>query len=382
VSGVIGRAREIRQLSRTVRGRLALLYAGVFFGSGLVLLAIPAGFVGGGSSSRAEVTAAGGAPSPGGNGIARAQHSNDFHQLVLGSAIALVVLVVVSAGLGWVLAGRLLRPLRTITETAREISASNLNRRLELTGPDDEFKELGETLDELFERLEASFDSQRRFVANASHELRTPLTAERTLLQVALADPEADSRSLRTACEQVLTLGESQERLIDALLALASGERGLDHRQACDLAAIASVVLDERRPQAQARQLQVVSVLADARIAGDQQLVQSLIRNLIDNAIRHNLPGGRVEVTTRTHAGRAILSVLNTGPIIGGEQVGRLLQPFQRAGAERTSSSEGHGLGLTIAQAIVHAHGAQMNLVARPEGGLDVEVDFAAQPRP
>ncbi len=370
------RARRIRQTSRTVRGRLALLYAGGFFVSGLVLLAIPASFVHGGSTSRVAVRGSGGAQSPQGVVIARAQHSSDLHQLVIGSAVALVVLVVLSFGLGWVLAGRLLRPLRTITETAREISASNLHERLELTGPDDEFKELGQTLDDLFTRLEASFDSQRRFVANASHELRTPLTAERTLLQVALADPAVDTQTLRVACEQVLTLGESQERLIDALLTLATSERGMEHRQACDLATIAADVLQERLAAARHRRLYVDTDLAAAPVAGDPRLLQSLIGNLIDNAIHHNVDGGRIEVVTGTDAGLATLSVRNTGAVIATEQTQRLLQPFQRLGAERISGTDGHGLGLTIVQAITNAHGAILTVAARPGGGLDIGVTF------
>jgi signal transduction histidine kinase len=374
-------AMRLRQTLRTVRARLALLYAGAFLGSGVLLLAIPAGFVHSGSSSSAAVSQEQGgvAPTPG-NGIASTQHATDVHNLVIGSVVALAVLVVLSFVLGWVLAGRLLRPLRTITDTAREISASNLHQRLDLTGPDDEFKELGETLDDLFTRLEASFEAQRRFVANASHELRTPLTAERTLLQVALADPDADTHALRVACEQVLTLGAAQERLIDALLTLATSERGIERREIRDLADIAAGLLQDRQPQTQRRQLQVATALAASVVAGDPRLLQILVANLIDNAIQHNVNGGRIELTTATIAGRATLSVHNTGPVIPPQQVSRLLQPFQRLGAERVRQTDGHGLGLAIVQAIATAHGATLTGTARPDGGLDIDVNFPTEP--
>ena len=227
---------------RTLRMQLALLYAGVFFVSGLTLLAIPGIALVGVKST----THVGSRDSP----SAIAQHGTDVRQQVIGSAIALVVLVLLSLVLGWLIAGRLLRPLRTITATARDISASNLHRRLSLGGRDDEFAELGETLNELFGRLEASFESQRHFVANASHELRTPLAAERTLLQVALADPDATAPELRSTCEQLLALGGQQERLIDALLTLASSERGIEQPEPLDLADIAGKVLLVRRQEA------------------------------------------------------------------------------------------------------------------------------------
>ncbi len=381
MSGVQQRLKRIHQASRTIRGRLALLYAGGFFVSGLVLLAIPAGFVRTGSTSMSATANAG---SPGASvpdrvtEIIQTQHLRDVHRALLGSGVALVLLVVVSAVLGWWLAGRLLRPLRTITETAREISASSLDQRLALVGPDDEFKQLGATLDDLFSRLEVSFDAQRRFVANASHELRTPLAAERTLLQVALADPEADLESLRTACQQVLALGATQERLIDALLTLATSERGLEHREPCDLGDIAATVLRDRWPAAQRRSLHVDTTLAGAPLLGDRRLLESLVGNLVDNAIRHNVDGGWIEVTTSSHESRVSVSVRNSGPVIAADQVPALLPPFQRLGAERTATSEGHGLGLTIAQSIANAHGAQLVAAARPDGGLDVDVVLPA----
>ena len=241
----------------------------------------------------------------------------------------------VSFGLGWLIAGRLLRPLRLITATAREISATNLHRRLGLGRGQDEFRELGETLDDLFGRLEASFESQRHFVANASHELRTPLTAERTVLQVALADPGAGAGALRSACEEVLALGEQQERLIDALLTLASGEQGIERPEPFDLADVAGKVIAGRRAEAERRGLRLTASLAAAPASGDPSLAGSLVANLVDNALRHNMPGGWISVATSAAAGRATVSVRNTGPVIPPGEVGRLFQPFQRLGAER-----------------------------------------------
>jgi signal transduction histidine kinase len=355
---------------RTLQARLALLYTGVFFASGVVLLAIPdLALLGVNSTTRA-----GGGPAPS-HALVGAPNGPDIHQLVAGSAIALVVLVPLSLVLGWLVAGRLLRPLRTITATARDISSGNLHRRLALGEPDDELKQLGSTLDDLFARLEASFESQRRFVANASHELRTPLAGQRTLIQVALADPGASAETLRSACEEVLTLSALQERLIDALLTLATSERGVERWETLDLAEVAGNVLASRRQEAAERGVEVEAALGPAPVAGDPRLLESLVANLVDNGLRHNRPGGRVEVRTAKVAGRASLSVRNAGPVVPEGEVQRLLQPFQR-GRDRTRQAGGHGLGLAIVQAIARAHGAAVTAQARPEGGLDVSVRF------
>jgi signal transduction histidine kinase len=248
-----------------------------------------------------------------------------------------------------------------------------LHRRLGRTGHNDEFTVLAATLDDLFSRLEASFESQRRFVANASHELRTPLTAERTLLQVALADPSADAESLRAACREVLALGEAQERLINALLTLASGEQGLEQRVPFDLATIARTVLVGRS----AGRIEVQTSLEPAQSSGDPSLVESLVANLVDNALRHNVTGGKVTVSTWMGGdGRACLRVTNTGPVVAPQDVGRLFEPFQRLGAQRLRHTDGHGLGLAIVRAIATAHGASVHAAGRPEGGLDIEVVF------
>ena len=234
-----------------------------------------------------------------------------------------------------------------------------------MQGPDDEVKRLGEAFDGLLARLEASFEAQRRFVANASHELRTPLTYERTLLEVALADPDPSAESLRQVCEQLLVSEARQERLIDALLTLARGQAGLQTKEPFDLAALSEEVLLARRAEVESRGLEVHTALAPARAAGDPRLVERLIANLVDNALRHNVDRGSVEVTTATVDGQALLSVANTGPAVSAEDLEQLFEPFRTADADRTRLDDGHGLGLSIVRAIAGAHGAVV--APRPE---------------
>jgi signal transduction histidine kinase len=364
--------REVAALLRlrpTLRAQLTLLYAGLIaaLGGALLFLLVPLQ----GSASVQD--------GPHAAAVSAALNAAIRDKEIIG-AIALPLVVLLAVVGGWLIAGRLLRPLRAITATARDISASNLNRRLSLDGRDGEFAELGETLDDLFGRLEASFESQRHFVANASHELRTPLTAERTLLQVALADPDATAQTLRSACEQVLALEDQQERLIEALLTLATSEGGIEQWEPFDLAAVAWHVVTVRREEAEHRGVHVETRLAKAPTAGDPRLVESLVANLVDNAIRHNSGGGRVEISTAAAGSQATIRVRNTGPVIEPEQLGRLFQPFGRADGERIRHSGGHGLGLAIVQAIARAHGATLTPRAQPEGGLDVEVTFPGKP--
>jgi signal transduction histidine kinase len=355
----------------TLRIQLTLLYAGPFFLSGVVLLGITVLQ----TNNTAPAGSQFGVPHP-------AQPEPHVHRVLAASAIGLAVMVLVSFVLGWLIAGRFLRPLRTITATAQDISASNLHRRLRLGHRQDEFKELGETLNDLFGRLEASFSSQRHFVANASHELRTPLTAERALLQVALADGDATAEALRSACEEVLALGEQQERLIEALLTLASSERGIERNEPFDLAEIAGNVVRARREEAGRRGVRIDARLTPAPAAGDPSLAESLVANLVDNALRHNVTGGRVEIATTTTAGRPGVFVANTGPVIPPDQVERLFQPFQQLGGQRVGRTGGGRLGLAIVSAIARAHGATLAARARPEGGLDIEVVFGPATRP
>jgi signal transduction histidine kinase len=307
---------------------------------------------------------------------AQVQVNYDKRQLVVISAIALGGIAVLSAAIGWFIAGRVLRPLRTITAAARRISASSLHERLALDGPDDELKELANTLDSLFARLEASFDAQRRFAANASHELRTPLTRERTLLQVTLADPDATTGTWQAVSWELLASNAEQEHLIEALLTLASSEGGPGQREPLDLAAITSADLDAARLAISRLGLAVDADLQPAIFDGDPLLVQQLVANLINNAVRHNNPGGDIQVTTSTSSGQAVLSVTNSGQVIPPAEVDRLFQPFQRLGPRLAGRDGGHGLGLSIVRAIATAHGATITAEPRLGGGLAIDVAF------
>jgi signal transduction histidine kinase len=308
--------------------------------------------------------------------LAAAQGQSDaaLHQLFIDSAIALAVMAALSLWLGWVISGRALRPLRTITDTAREISASNLHRRLALEGPDDELKQLGTTVDGLLARLETSFEAQRQFVANASHELRTPLTLERTLLELALSDPNASIESYRHTCEQLLAVGEQQERLIEALLTLSRSQRGLDSRQPVDLAAITAAAA----AAADRDGLTLDTTIRPARTTGNPRLVERLVANLLNNAIHHNIDGGHIQLATDTRDGRAVLTITNTGPKIPASELERIFQPFQRLDPARTDSGRGLGLGLSIVQAIADAHRATITARVPADGGLHIEISFPA----
>ena len=278
-----------------------------------------------------------------GNQIAQAndQRTHTRRQLLIQSGIALAGMSLLSLALGWLMAGRVLQPLGD------------------------------------------AYQAQRQFVANASHELRAPLTRQRALIEVALASPEADFASLRNAHERVLASEQDLEQLIDALLALARGQAGIERRERLDLAALTSQAMLVR--ESQLGDLEVRVTLDPARTAGDPRLIERLISNLIDNAIRHNAPGGHVEITTGTRDRDAFISIANSGPTIPPEQIQRLFEPFQRLAGARTQHTSGHGLGLSIVQAIAGAHGAELSAHPRPEGGLTIEVSFppaaASHPR-
>ncbi len=395
--------RWLRLPRYTIRLRLAVLYGGAFLISGTLLLAIifvsvrhaTHGVVVSAQGAAAQLVERHGVPAlPPGvtlsavpESAAHAQahqlhavavnvNNSDLHHLLIWSVVALAIMVLASMALGWVLAGRALRPLQAITTAAREISASNLHERLALDGPNDELRELGDTFDELLERLEASFESQRQFVANASHELRTPLTLERAILEVTLADPAASASSLRAACERVLAIGEQQEQMLEALLTLARSERGLERSEPLLLDAVARDLLADRREEIARRGLRLDAQLADAPTRGDRRLVERLLANLLDNAIHHNTPGGWIAVTTAAEVGEALIAVSNSGPVIADTEVEGLLRPFHRSGAQRTGHGAGHGLGLSIVGAIATAHGATLTVHPQPAGGLRVEVRF------
>ncbi|MGH9057289.1 MAG: sensor histidine kinase [Acidimicrobiales bacterium] len=317
-----------------------------------------------------------------GSGVATSHNALFGHHFNVGPAVVAVIAGVIVLGLAWWVAGRFLRPLRTMNAAAREISATNLHRRLGLNGPDDELTELGQTLDDLFGRLEASFEAQRHFVANASHELRTPLAGLQTLLEVALDDPDPDTDTLRSVCQEALALGQHQQRLIQALLTLATSQRGVEHWEPFDLAHITETVLTGRRHAAERQGIHIDTTLPAAPATGDPKLVELLVANLIDNGLRHNTTRGRIEVSTVSAPGRATLTVSNTGPSVPPSEIERLFQPFQQAGSERVGHTDGHGLGLAIVQAIAHAHHAKITARPRPEGGLDIAVRFAPSDPP
>jgi signal transduction histidine kinase len=326
-----------------LRTRLALLHTGLAFAGSVVVLGVVAlGMF---------------------NGSHTASGSTDNLTAVLRyAAVALVLLAAASIALGWFIAGRALRPLDTITRAARGMSAQDLETRLRVPPGYSEFTELAATLDDLLRRLHASFTAQRQFVANASHELRTPLTVQRTLLQLALADPNASADTLRSACEELLDLGRQQEQLIDALLTLATSYDGIDQRERFDLADLTSRIVLEHRAEAKARDVQLRTALTPSKITGDVPLTASLVTNLVANAIRHNVPGGTVDIATAD--GR--LTVSNTGRTIPPDEISRLAEPFQRA------ESQGHGLGLAIITAVARAHEAQLTIEPNPAGGLHV----------
>jgi signal transduction histidine kinase len=304
----------------------------------------------------------------------RVQRISDLHQLELWSAIALALMVVISTGLGWLVAGRVLAPLRTITATTQQISEANLHQRLAMRGPRDELRKLADTIDGLLERLEGAFEAQRRFVANASHELRTPLTSARALLELAISDPNATVDTFRRTCRHALEDTEHQEVLIDALLALAQSQRGIERREPIDLAALTENVLQTHHPELAARGLELDASLGPTVISGDRRLVERLVSNLLENAIRHNVDGGRVAVGVQSRVDGGVFAISNTGPPVPADDLRRLLQPFQRLAPDRTG--DGLGLGLSIVAAIATAHDATLDIQPGAQGGLSVEVRF------
>jgi len=392
--------RGASRFRRTARLRFTVLSGVLFMVSGLALLAFTyllfdnsshgsAAGAGSGPSGTLPGLGAGQASSGGhhiihvGNAstarqiAAAAQSAADKHDLLIDSGLALLVVAALAVLLGWFFAGRMLAPVTTITQTARRISASNLDQRLALHDADDEFRELGDTLDDLLARLKASFDTQQHFVANASHELRTPLTAQRALLQVALDDPNTTSQEWRATARELIAVSDEQEQLIEALLALASSEAGFDNPEPIDLTALTHTILLDRRPDADDHRIEITTATAPATATGSPALIERLIANLIDNAIRHNTPGGHVHIQTTTTTDEQVrLIVSNTGPDIPASEIARLFQPFQRLKTTRTNNQTGHGLGLSIVHAIATAHHAQINARPQPDGGLWIEISF------
>ena len=290
-------------------------------------------------------------------------------------------LMALGAGLfGWLLAARMLKPLRDITGAARRLSAENLHERIKLEGPRDELKELADTFDSMLGRLDAAFSSQRRFVANASHELRTPLAIMRAQIDVALSDPAVTRAELIATSRVVHDAVDRCERLMDGLLVLARSDRGLDAAEPVDLAEAAARAMDQVSDAAAERGIQLRSALKPAAVRGDQSLLDRMVANLLENAVAYNLPSGWVEVWTSNGSDRARLRVANSGPRVPPEQVTSLFEPFRRLSRDRTGSGRGAGLGLSIVRSVARAHGGDARARPRTSGGLMVEVELPAAP--
>jgi signal transduction histidine kinase len=284
--------------------------------------------------------------------------------------LAGIGVLLIAVALGYVVAGRALSPVRRVTGLARRVTQERLDERIAMTGPHDELRDLADTLDGMLDRLAAAFDGQRRFVANASHELRTPLTIIRAEVEVALADPDASAAELRQMGEVVLEAADRTQALLDSLMVLARSQQALPRREPVDLAAAARTAAAICEREAEASHIDVRLDLQAAPIEGDPPLVERLVANLVENAVRHNVRGGSVRVTTRPGHVR----VENTGPAIAADDVRRLAEPFERLG--RDSDGPGAGLGLSIVRAVADAHGAELILNPRAAGGLDAEVTF------
>ena len=360
---------------RTIRVRLAVLFFAVFLASGAVLLAITIAIWQGRTVNnlRAVPVPATG-PQSQGTGITPV--SSDQHQLLIASGIALAIMAGASLAVGWLVAGRFLRPLRTITATTREISATNLHERLNLTGPDDELKELADTFNELLDRLERSFAFERQFVANASHELRTPLAGMRTSLDVAMAKPGPVPPHVRTLADRLRRELDHVDRLLESFLTLAHTQQGPPGDESTvSLAELARVAIERRADTISAMGLDIEQQQRpDLWVTGSETLLSRMVENLIDNAVGHSQPGGWVRVRTAANDKRALLVVENGGPVLDPDQVTQLTQPFRRIGAERTGSDDGSGLGLAIISSIVEVHGGTLDLTALPHGWLRVVI--------
>ncbi|WP_327705942.1 HAMP domain-containing histidine kinase [Streptomyces decoyicus] len=380
-------------LRPTIRIRLALLYGGMFLMAGIVLLTIiyilaantlkeAPEFRVFGSNVRVGNISCPDLPSVGtvdeinsaiGSCI-RDQRAMALHNFLNRSLIALVGLTVVAFAFGYAMAGRVLSPLGRITRTAQRVAGSDLHRRIELGGPDDELKELADTFDEMLDRLDRAFESQRRFVSNASHELRTPLAINRTLLEVQLADPEA-SPELQQLGKTLLATNERSEQLVEGLLLLARSENKVVDKRPVDLSEVAAQAVDQTREEAHGKGVEFRGVRGQVFVQGNGVLLERIALNLVQNAVRYNVPeDGWVEVSTEPQPGCAVLVVANTGPVVPAYEVENLFEPFRRLRTERTGSDKGVGLGLSIVRSVVRAHDGTITAQPREGGGLIMRV--------
>ncbi|MEZ0089598.1 sensor histidine kinase [Streptacidiphilus sp. EB129] len=380
----------------TLRIRLTMFYGGMFLLAGLVLVLVMYLFVSQSFNAATHMPSFSFAgnitvQTPDGqvlNGpqlnqwIADYQHAHAaqaLHQLILKSISALVALLILAVAFGYAMAGRVLRPLGRITRTAQQVASSDMHRRIELDGPDDELKELADTFDEMLERLDRSFESQRKFVANASHELRTPLAINRTLLEVQLSDPGA-SADLQQLGKTLLATNERSEQLVEGLLLLAASDNELTERRPVDLAEVARQALEQTRAEAVDHGVRLTSDLRPAVVGGNGVLLERIALNLLQNAVRYNqAEDAWVDVKVSTVEGAGELVVSNAGPVVPGYELENIFEPFRRVkGKERTRSDKGVGLGLSIVRSVVRAHGGAIEASARPEGGLVMRVRIPA----
>ncbi|CAM5608045.1 sensor protein CutS [Streptomyces avidinii] len=384
-------------LRPTIRIRLTLLYGGMFLIAGILLLSIiyllaaqalkegNAVFKVIGAQGDVQIVSqncpavGSGARTPDQFNAAIAQcvleqRKQALDDLLSRSLMALMGLSIIAFAFGYAMAGRVLSPLGKITRTARRVVGSDLTRRIELDGPDDELKELADTFDEMLDRLERAFTAQQRFVANASHELRTPLAINRTLLEVHLSDPGAPVE-LQQLGKTLLATNERSEQLVEGLLLLARSDNQIIERKPVDLAEVASRAIDQARGEAHAKGVEIRGERALAVVQGNGVLLERIALNLVQNAVRYNVAeDGWVEVTTEAVHGQAVLSVSNTGPVVPAYEVDNLFEPFRRLRTERTGSDKGVGLGLSIARSVARAHGGRIQAVPREGGGLVMRV--------
>ncbi len=373
----------------TLRGRLTLVYGAVAAGVGLLLLVLAVVLADRAlSAGLLDVPDRLAVQFPDGRVLSVRQFQEALKQEAIGrlvrqGLVGLLLLVAVGVAVSYAVAGRLLRPLQEITAQARRLSAERLDARLDLPGPQDELKELADTFDAMLDRLQTSFEQQRRFVADASHELRTPLAVMRTEVDVALADPDAGVEDLRAAAVVVRDATERADRLVDSLLLLARSDRlevdGLPLRERVELPQLCREALSAVDGEVRGRGLQVATAYGPAPVLGDPGLLGRLAGNLVENAVRHNVDGGWVRVDTGTVEGRSRLQVSNSGAVLDAGEVPGLFEPFRRSGAARTAR-RGAGLGLSIVRALTTAHGGTVLAEARPGGGLVVTVDLPAVP--
>ncbi|MFF7753099.1 sensor histidine kinase [Streptomyces sp. NPDC007971] len=302
------------------------------------------------------------------------QRQTALDDLLSRSLLALLGLAVIAFAFGYAMAGRVLSPLGRITRTARQVAGSDLSRRIELDGPDDELKELADTFDDMLERLQRAFTAQQRFVGNASHELRTPLAINRTLLEVHLSDPNAPVE-LQQLGKTLLATNERSEQLVEGLLLLARSDNQIVERKPVDLAEVAGQAIDQVHGEAEAKGVEIRGERKPAVVQGNGVLLERIALNLVQNAVRYNVAeAGWVEVTTEVEHGQAVLTVANTGPVVPAYEIDNLFEPFRRLRTERTGSDKGVGLGLSIVRSVARAHGGHIAAQPREGGGLVMRV--------